>query len=444
MTAANTQFIEKPLPSSPDAERCIVGGILVENELITQAVGSLLPEDFYSPVFRRVYAVMLELFAARQTIDPIWIGEKLKKDNLLDSMGGIATITNYTYGLPRFGDIRGYIEIVKEKRRRRDLARIASQIAAMAVSEDDTTETLLSYAQTAINDVCANREQKGFSSAGDLSVEQVNDTAELINGKTRATGLHVGLKEIDFITGGFQPSDLIIIAGRPAQGKSSLAGQMAMNACDINRDVVLPIFSLEMSKKQYIQRLFSSRAGVDTQKMKDGTVSRDEFQRMKNAAVEISRMNLLVDDSSVINALQIRSALIRLKQEKGRLDGVVIDFLQRMSASGKTDGRQQEVSLISRELKTLAKDLQIPVIVLSSLSRAVEARSPPRPRMSDLRESGDIESEADFVAFVYRENYYNPSAEPHLAEFIIDKNRHGRTDTVKLNFMREYTRFTNY
>lgn len=443
MTTPNRQF-EMPLPANDEAERCVIGGVILDNRLMAQAAESLKPEDFYSSLHRRAFAAMLVLFADEKQIDPITISEELIKDGSLESVGGASAVKDISFGLPFFANIADYIEIVKQKKQVRDLVTACGQISARAMAQQDAPQTVLSYAQTTINAVCTNDEKQGFASLGEISEGIIEKTVALRNREIVPDGLKTDLITLDHITGGFQPSDLIIIGGRPSMGKSALAGQIAMNACRVDPNAVIPIFSLEMSKEQYTQRLICSRAGVDLQRVRTGDVELDELERLGLAAVEFSKLNIDIDDSSSINAVQMRSKLLQLKHRKGRLDGVLIDFLQRMTSSRKFEGRQQEVSGIARDLKSLAKDLNIPVIALSSLSRECEKRQPPRPRIADLRESGDIESEADLVAFLYRPNYYDESANPKLAELLIEKHRNGATGKVDLNFLREYTRFTDY
>jgi len=443
MTPRHEQFLERSLPQSEEAERCIIGGILVDETLFTQAAERLTPDSFYSPRHRHVFAAMMSLFDAKKMIDPINVGEELKKDALLDSCGGVAMITNLSYGLPFFRDLSSYIEIVSEKKKLRELIASCNQIISSALSEEEDAPRILANAQTEINEVCNFEDAKSFTPASVLAFESVQKTEKLRNGEIEAKGLKTGFRGWDFITGGLRDTDLIIIAGRPGMGKSALVANVIQNACTEHRGAVIPVFSLEMSKEQYIDRMVASRAGVDYTKMKNGHCSEMEMIDVRRAGSELQAMNFMIDDSSTINAMQMRSKIMKTRHEKGRLDAIVVDFLQRMTASKKTDGRTQEVSAIARELKSLAKDLKVPVIALSSLSRECEKRSPPIPRMSDLRESGDIESEADMVAFIYRESYYNKNANPTEAQMIVDKNRHGPLTTVDLKFMGEYVRFSD-
>lgn len=439
----------KSLPSSTETERCVLGSILIDERLIASVADELTPDDFYSSGYRRVFTAMLELFKAKRTIDPIHIGEIMKRENALELFGGISAITNLSFGLPMVSiqdseSVRRQVLLLKQKRQVRDLIKTCDQILTEAVSESTDASEILSTAQSAINDVCTSQQKQGLALVSEISVSVVNKAIALRNNEIEADGLMTGFRHLDFITRGFQRSDFVVIAGRPAMGKSALLGQVCKNACTVDPNAVIAIFSLEMSKEQYVQRLVASHAGVDLTKLRAGSLSSDEVERMKHASVFLHGLNLHIDDSSSISALEIRAKLLRLQHERGRVDAVAIDFLQRMRTDKRTDSRQQEVSRIAQDLKTLAKDFQIPVIALSSLSRACELRNPPKPRMSDLRESGDIESEADLVGFVYRPHKYDGGADPLLAEFIIDKHRHGPTGVVKLNFLGEYTRFSDY
>jgi replicative DNA helicase len=437
------------LPSNEDAERITIGSVLIDESLMAIVADELKAGDFYSPLNRRVYAAMLNLFDAHKPIDAVNIVEEMKKESSADSIGGASVISNFAHGLPylsvKDGDwVRGYCRLVRSKSRVRALISTCNQIIAAAASDSEDAEVVISQSQAAINTVCAQDESNGFSTIGDLSVQALNKIISLRNGDIQASGVQTGLRRIDLVTGGFQPSDLIIIAGRPGMGKSSFAGQVAIGACRIKPEIVVAIFSLEMSEEQYTDRLMSSLASVDLMKMRTGNVNESELERLASASVRLNNYNIVIDDSGAVNAAQIRAKALKLKHEKGRVDAVIVDYLQRMVASKKTEGRQNEVSTIARELKSLAKDLNVPVIALSSLSRECEKRNPPIPRMSDLRDSGDIESEADFVAFLYRANYYNENAPSSIADFIIDKHRHGPTETITLNYMREFTQFGNY
>lgn len=443
------QFLERPLPSNEDAERCVLGAILIDERLISTVAEIVKPEDLYSPSYRRIYAAMLTLFEAKKAIDPIAIVEELKKEGPLDTIGGYAAITNLSFGLPMWSlesadVIQGYCRTIQDKRKVRDLIKTCNLITTEALAGEQDPSEILNAAQTAINAVCTIDDKKGFEGLGTVAVSELHRIIELRERGNVVTGLQTGLAKLDLLTGGFQKSDLVIIAGRPGMGKSALAGQIALNACEQNPGAVVAIFSLEMSKEQYAKRLLSTRSSIDFTRMSRGALNDDELARLARCSGGFGDLGFVIDDSSSISAVEMRSKLLRLKHERGRLDAIFVDYLQRMVTGKRVESRQQEVSRIAQDLKSLAKDFDVPVIALSSLNRQCEARNPPKPRMSDLRDSGDIESEADLVAFIYRPHHYDQSMNPRLCEFIIDKHRNGPTETVQLGFMGEFTRFGNY
>ncbi len=439
------QYLERPLPSSAEAERLILGAVFLDNSVLPQAIELLKPEHFYSPIHRRVYAAMVFLFERKEKIDPILVGEELKKDGSIESIGGVASITNLTFGLPHFSDITDYCKIVRQKSQIRELIKACGQITSTALAEDELAEETLNFAQTLVNEVCTQEEKRGFVSIGKLSEDALHRTSGLAEKGATQTGLRTGFRDWDALTGGLQETDLIIIAARPGMGKSSLVVNIAEKVSSFEKEAVTAIFSLEMSKEQYADRMLCSSAQIDLQRYRNGSLTKEEWDNLIFTANIFSDYRIKIDDTSSISPLEMRSKLMRMEAETKRLDLVVVDYLQRMSSSKKTESRQQEVSSIARELKSIAKDFKVPVIAISSLSRACEARNPPRPRMSDLRESGDIESEADMVAFIYRPEYYQQTDENMgFAEFIIDKHRHGPTGTVKFAFMKEFTKFANY
>lgn len=439
------QFLNKPLPSSVESERALLGAILLDNQLLTQAVEVLKPEDFYSPLHRRVFKAMGTLFEGAQKIDPILIGEELKKDGSIDSFGGVATITNLTFGLPHFSDIHDYVKVVKEKSITRNLIKVCNQITADALAEEDDAEVILDRAEQMIFALADEKTRQGFAHVRPVAEDVLAKVQEFAKRDSHAlTGLATGFRDLDEMTSGLQKSDLIIVAARPSMGKTALCLTLAQNAAIIENAVVA-VFSLEMSKEQLVMRMLSSEARVDAHRFRTGHLIRDEWGRLAEAIGTLSEARIFVDDTPGISVLQMRAKARRLAAEQKRLDLIVIDYMQLMSGSGRAESRQQEVSKISRELKGLAKELQVPVIALSQLSRAPEARNPPKPMLSDLRESGSIEQDADVVAFIYREEYYKPGEEnAGVAELLISKQRNGPVGTVKLAFLKEFTRFENY
>jgi replicative DNA helicase len=439
------QYLEKPLPSSEDSERVILGAILLDNAVIAQAVEHLRPEDFYSPQNRRVFAAMIALFEKQKQIDPILIGEELKKEGSLDAMGGIATITNLTFGLPHFSDVEEYIKVVKDKAVVRNLIRTCNAITSEALAEEDDAEVILDHAEQLIFALAEARTRQSFSRVAPVAERVLARVQEYAKGEgTGITGLSTGLRELDEMTSGLQRTDLVIVAGRPSMGKTALCLTLAQNAALYSKAVVA-VFSLEMSKEQLVTRMLASEAHINAHRFRTGHLMTNEWERLANAIGTLSDARLFIDDTPGVSVLEMRAKCRRLAAEQKQLDLVVVDYLQLMGGSRRTESRQQEVSQISRELKALAKELDVPVVALSQLSRAPEARNPPKPLMSDLRESGSIEQDADVVAFIYREDYYKETEENKgLAELIVAKQRNGPTGTVRLAFLKEFTRFENY
>jgi replicative DNA helicase len=441
------QYLEKPLPSSDDSERVILGAILLDNSLIAQAVEHLKPEDFYSPLNRRVFAAMIALFEKQKQIDPILIGEELKKEGALEPIGGISTITNLTFGLPHFSDLTEYVKVVHDKSVVRNLIRTCNSITSEALAEEEDADVILDRAEQAIFALAEARTNQSFSRIAPVADRVLARVREYAKGEgTGITGLSTGFREIDEMTSGLQRTDLVIIAGRPSMGKTAFCLTLAQNAALYSRAVVA-VFSLEMSKEQLVTRMLASEAHINAHRFRTGHLMGNEWERLANAIGTLSEARMFIDDTPGISVLEMRAKCRRLAAEQKQIDLIVIDYLQLMGGNSgrRSENRQQEVSQISRELKGLAKELDVPVVALSQLSRAPEARNPPKPLMSDLRESGSIEQDADVVGFIYREDYYKETEENKgLAELIIAKQRNGPTGTVKLAFLKEFTRFENY
>jgi replicative DNA helicase len=439
------QFLEKPLPSSEESERVILGSIILDNALIAQTVEHLKPEDFYSPFNRRVFTAMISLFEKQKQIDPILIGEELKKEGSIDAFGGVSTITNLTYGLPHFSNLEEYIKVVHDKAVVRNLIRTCNKITGEALAEEDDAEIILEHAEQAIFALAESRTRESFSRIAPVAERVLARVKEYAAGEgTGITGLTTGFRELDEMTSGLQRTDLVIVAGRPSMGKTALCLTLAQNAA-LTAKAVVAVFSLEMSKEQLVTRMLASEAHINAHRFRTGHLMTNEWARLANAIGTLSDARIFIDDTPGISALEVRAKARRLAAEQKALDLIVIDYLQLMGGSKRSESRQQEVSQISRELKGLAKELDVPVVALSQLSRAPEARNPPKPLMSDLRESGSIEQDADVVAFIYREDYYKETEENKgLAELIVAKQRNGPTGTVKLAFLKEFTRFENY
>ncbi len=388
------QYLEKPLPSSADSERVILGAILLDNALVTQAIEHLSPEDFYQPLHRRIFRAMISLFERGENIDPILIGEELKKDGQLDNIGGVATVTNLTIGLPHFSDLQSYTKVVKGKATVRNLIKACNQITSEALAEEEEAEVILDHAEQLIFALADERTRQGFAHIQPIAEDVLVKIREYAKQESHAlTGLATGCRAFDQMTSGLQKTDLFILAGRPSMGKTALGLTMAQNAA-IDEGAVVAIFSLEMSKEQLVMRLLSSEAKVDAHRFRTGFLIQDEWARLAGAIGTLTNSKIFIDDTPGISVLQMRAKARRLATEQKRIDLVVVDYLQLMSGSKRSESRQQEVSQISRELKGLAKELNVPVLAISQLSRAPEARNPPKPLMSDLRESGCLAGES--------------------------------------------------
>jgi replicative DNA helicase len=441
------QYLAKPLPSNPDAERVIIGGIILDNNLILQCIeANLSPDDFYSPLHRKIFKAMLDLFGRSERIDPILIGTELKKIDSLESIGGVATITNFTHGLPHFSGVSDYVKIVKDSSKTRSLIKKCNAITSMALSEEHPGEDILEFAEKEIFELRENKLDNSVINLYDGMVASAKKVREFSASANNALlGLSTGFKDWNQITSGLVETDLILVAGRPSQGKTSLALQLVLNATDDDPNAVCAIFSLEMSKEQVSARMLCQTAKVDSFRYRQNFLIKDEWERIGQAIAQNKSKKIIIDDTPGISPFTLRAKARRLFAEQKKLDLIVVDYIQLMSGSKRSESRQQEVSQISRELKAIAKELKVPIVALSQLSRAPEARNPPKPIMSDLRESGSLEQDADIVAFIYREEYYKPTDEnTGLAEILISKNRNGPTGTIKLAFLREFTRFENY
>jgi replicative DNA helicase len=436
------QLLERPLPHSADAERAILGAILLDNSFVNQAIELLRPDDFYVRAHQHVFRAMINLSERGSEINPILLGEELRREGVLEQVGGVAFISELTYGLPHFANVAAYAKVVKDKSVLRQLVKVANKVTSEALEEEDEAEVILDHAEQMIFALADERTRQGFSHIKPVADHLLEKVQEMAGRPVMLTGLTSGFNDLDQKTSGLQPSDLIIIAARPSMGKTAFCLNVAQNAA-IKAGAVVGIFSLEMSKESLVMRMLSSEARVDAHRFRTGYLSRDEWARLAGALGTLADAKIFVDDTPGISVLEMRAKARRLAAEQKRLDLIVVDYLQLMSGGGRrTESRQQEVSQISRELKGLAKELNVPLIALSQLSRAAETRTDHRPQLSDLRESGAIEQDADVVGFIYREEYYNSTDEnSNKAEIIIAKQRNGPTGTVDLAFIKEFTRF---
>jgi replicative DNA helicase len=442
--------LDRSLPHSAEAEKAVLGLILLDNELYNQAAEILSEADFHNPAHRLLFRKMEELSAASQPIDVVTLHDALERSKQLEAVGGTGYLSSLLEGVPRLSSLEPYARIIREKAVLRKLIRVAGDVLERGFSAEEDAAALLESAEQAIFNISVERQDRSFRSLETVLAETCGDIpsehrVDLI------TGIPTGFVDLDYLTGGFQPSDLIILAGRPAMGKTSLALNIALHAA-LEEQRVVGVFSLEMSAKQLGQRLLCSEAKVDSHRLRSGFLSKAERERVLSTAKNLSRAKLFIDDTPAISVVEMRSKARRLRAELERLDLLVVDYLQLMTGSPgsrqRFESRQLEISHISRNLKALAKELEIPVLAISQLSRAPEQRrGDHRPQLSDLRDSGSIEQDADLVMFVFRPEVY--ATEPDedtkgLAEIIIGKQRNGPTGTVKLVFIHEFTKFANY
>jgi len=442
--ALQDQYLERPLPSNLEAEKVILGSVFLNNNHFPQVLESLKADDFYSPFHRYVFRAMLNLFSQGKQIDPLLVVEELKREGLSERFSSASAIMDLFRDLPHLPSIAEYIRIVLDKSRMRKLINTCNQIIGEALAEEQEASEMLDKAEQMIFSLSEERRDQSFSHIKPIAEEVFIKLQEYSRRETHAlTGLATGFRDFDKLTSGLQKTDLIILAARPSMGKTAFALTIAQNVA-INEKAVVAIFSLEMSRQQLVMRMLSSEAKVDAHRFRTGFLSREEWQRLAQAIQTLSQAKIFIDDTPAISALEMRAKVRRLKTEQKRLDLIIVDYLQLMRSSRGYESRYQEVSEISRELKNLAKEMDVPVLALSQLTRAPETRNPPKPQMSDLRESGSLEQDADVVAFIYREEYYRPNEENQgIAEIILAKQRNGPTGTIRMAFLKEFTRFAD-
>ncbi len=429
-------------PYNLEAEQSVLGSMLLSPDAIMVAMEQLRSEDFYKESHRRIFEVIVKLNEDREPVDLITVTEVLRSGKILEQIGGVTYLTNLTETVPTAANIAHYCKIVEEKALIRRLINTASGILSMAYDSKNEINELLDEAERRIFDIAQKQRVENFHHIKDILFDTFERIEELYNSESGITGVPTGFPDIDEKTSGFQPSDLILIAARPSMGKTALALNIAQNAA-IRFKIPVGIFSLEMSKEQLVQRMLCSESNVDSHKLRTGRLNEDDWPRLAQAMGPLSEAPIYIDDTPGISSLELRTKARRLKAEKG-LGLVIIDYLQLMSGRGNSENRQQEISEISRSLKALARELSLPVVALSQLSRAPEMRSDHRPILSDLRESGSQEQDSDLVAFLYRDDYYNPDSEKkNIAEIIIAKQRNGPTGTVELVWLSKFTKFAS-
>lgn len=443
---------ERVPPQNIEAEQAVLGAMLIDKEAIAKATEVLSADDFYREAHRVIFSAMLELYNKNEAVDMVTVTETLKRDNKLEDIGGIAYITSLANVVLTAANVKYHAEIVAEKSVLRQLVRVSTEIAAMGYEANEDVGTLLDTAESRILEISNRKKKNDFTAINDILMDSVQSIESLLQNKGGLTGLPAGFADLDKLTSGLHPSDFIILAARPSMGKTALALNIVQNVALRAHKVIggeprsVAFFSLEMSKEQLVNRMLCAEAGIDSQRLRVGEMHDEDWTHLWDACDTMSRAKIYIDDTAGITAMDMRSRARRLKAEHG-LDLIVVDYLQLMQGSGKRNNsgdRQQEVSEISRSLKALARELDVPVLALSQLSRSVESRQVKRPMLSDLRESGSLEQDADIVAFLYREDYYNPETENKHTELIIAKHRNGPVDTVNLFFQKQFTKFVGF
>ena len=429
-------------PQNIEAEQSVLGASLLDKEVLSTITEIIDVSDFYREDHKEIFEAIMDLYERGEPIDLITVSEQLKIRGSIDAVGGLEYLTNLVNAVPTTANAKHYAKIVEEKSILRRLIKTSSEIINMGYDETEEVEYILDRAEKGIFDISQKRNSQGFVQIKDVLIETFDRLEELYNNKGNVTGIPTGFVDLDHKTAGLHNSDLVLIAARPAMGKTSFVLNIAQYAA-IHSQVPVAIFSLEMSKEQLVNRMLCCEAMVDAQKMRTGQLEDSDWQKIAKALGPISDAPIYLDDTPGVTSAEIRAKCRRLKLEKD-LGLVIIDYLQLMQGRGRSESRQQEISEISRSLKILAKEINVPVIALSQLSRAPEMRSDHRPILSDLRESGAIEQDADIVMFLYRDDYYNPETEKkNVAEVIVAKHRSGSTGTVELAWLGQYTKFAN-
>jgi len=429
-------------PYSLEAEQSVLGSMMMDKEAIAAASEILTSDDFYSDAHKEIYNAILGMYEQGEPVDLITLTEALRQRGTLEGIGA-AYLTELSMVVPSTANVKYYIRIVEEKAILRRLIKASNDIIKDSYEAQQEVDIILDEAEKRIFKIAERRSRADFEPIKVALLDAYAQIEELSKNKGKIIGVPTGFTDFDLMTAGLHPSDFVLIAARPSMGKTSFALNIAQYAA-INEGIPVAIFSLEMSKSQLVQRMLSSEANVELQKVRTGDLEDTDWIKLVQAASPLSQAPIFIDDTPGISVMEMRSKARRLKLEHG-LGMVVIDYLQLMSGRGRPENRQQEISEISRSLKALARELDVPVVTLSQLSRAPEARTDHRPMLSDLRESGAIEQDADVVVFLYRDEYYNPDTEKqNIAEVIIAKQRNGPTGTVELVWLGQFTKFANY
>lgn len=435
-------LIKKIPPHSVEAERSVIGSMLLDKDAITTASEIVTSEDFYQHQYEVLFAAMIELFNEGKPVDLITLQNRLREKELPPELSSLEFIRELITAVPTSANVKYYANIVKEKAVLRRLIKVTESITNQCYLNKEKLESILQDTEKQVFDVIQNRTSGDFVSIKDIVIKSLESIEAAAKNKGSVTGIATGFYDLDYKTAGFQPSDLILIAARPSMGKTAFVLNIAEYVA-LKSKLTTAIFSLEMSKDQLVKRIISMNSKVDSQAIRSGELLDEDWIKIAESARTIGNSNLIIDDTPGISISELRSKCRKYKLEHN-LGLVIIDYLQLMSGSKKSESRQQEISEISRSLKALAREINAPVVALSQLSRAVEQRPDKRPMLSDLRESGAIEQDADVVMFIYRDDYYNhDSEEAGVSEIIIGKQRNGPTGTVKLAWQSQYTKFAN-
>ena len=428
-------------PQNLDAEMSLLGAVLIDEEVLADASEHVKPKDFYDKRHAVIFDAMMRLYEKNKPVDLLTLTDELKRKKELDGVGGSAYLTELTNYVPTAAHAESYAEIVAQKAVRRRLIKASGDISELGYNEETSTQELLQQAEAELFSVSDQSLKQDLTSLESILTDSFDRLEELHRNKGALRGIRTGYRDLDNMTAGLQRSDLIILAARPAMGKTTLVTNLAYNVATIAKQPVL-FFSLEMSKEQLVDRMLSDASGVDSWNIRTGNLSDDDFSKLSEAMGEMSEAPIFIDDTPGLSVLEMRTKARRAAHDQP-LGLIIIDYLQLMQGSGRSDGnRVQEVSEISRGLKLIARELDVPVIALSQLSRSVESRSPQIPQLADLRESGSIEQDADIVMFIYREAYYNPDTErENITDLIIAKHRNGPVGKVELYFHPERLRF---
>lgn len=429
-------------PHNIEAERSVLGAALLSKDALADAIEILKPDDFYDGANKEIFKVMVNLFRENKPVDIVTVCEELSVQKVLKSVGGRGYVGMLSGEAPSTTNAMEYGKIVAEKSSMRQLISTAEKIRDKGYAQEDDSTEILNYAEKSIFGIAQSRQNRDYTHLSDILITDIDMLDEAARNQGKITGVTTGFRELDNVTYGLQKSELVIVAARPAMGKTAFALNIAQNAA-IKGGASVLIFSLEMSKEQLGQRLLAMEARVDMENIKKGKLDREDWDRIMLAADALSKAEINIDDTPDLSVFEIKNKCRRLKTEKG-LDLVVIDYLQLMKGEGRAESRQQEISTLSRYLKLLAREMDCPVVVLSQLSRSPDQRPNHRPVLSDLRESGAIEQDADIVLFLYRDDYYNEDSEkPGICEINLAKHRSGPTGTIDLTWVARYTKFSD-